>query len=132
MIRNNLSQGLGRRAENLAVELLRRANYQIINRNYRRKTGEIDIIAQPPTTGKKRQSREIVFIEVKYRGHRDYGGSILALTFRQQQRIRRTATLWLQQHAPNDNCQCRFDVIGFDDLTAPDSSNNFHWIEGAF
>ncbi len=115
---------IGQLAEQQAIDHLKSVNYTIITRNYRSKIGEIDIIARSP-------AKEWVFVEVKYRSHKDYGGGLYALTKKQQHRIRRTAERWLQQNDPDYNYQCRFDVIALSTLESGESTD-IQWIEGAF
>ena len=82
---------------------LRARGYRIEARNYRRKTGEIDIICTDGDT--------YVFIEVKTRQHCGFGHPIEAVTRRKQQQISRTALLYLTSRELHD-APVRFDVIG--------------------
>lgn len=88
--------------EQAAVNYLYHAGYDILERKYRRKTGEIDIIA--------RVRDSLVFIEVKTRTSTAYGFPAEAVTYRKQQKIINTAYCYLQ-HTQNMNTHCRFDVI---------------------
>ena len=65
-------QEIGKIGEDIACSYLEKNNYKIICRNYRTKTGEIDIIARDIT-------KEIVFIEVKTRQNLKYGYPIDAI-----------------------------------------------------
>lgn len=63
---------LGDRGENLASELLQKNGYKILNRNFRSKFGEIDIVAQDKET--------LVFVEVKARWSQKFGTPEEAIT----------------------------------------------------
>ncbi len=73
----------GIKGEELAVEYLRKKGYKIITRNFRSKTGEIDIIAIDGNT--------LVFVEVKARSSIEFGSPIDAITSRKLNSIIKTA-----------------------------------------
>lgn len=91
----------GRCGEDLAAAFLLKRGYRILIRNWRLKTGEIDIIAE--------QSGVLVFCEVKSRRSLLYGSGAEAVDRRKQQRIIRTALLYMQ--GLQLDRPCRFDVI---------------------
>lgn len=91
----------GAAGEVLAARFLREQGYDILAANYRCRFGEVDIIAA--------DDAYIVFVEVKTRGESARYTPREAVTVAKQQRIRKTAMLYLQQH-PTDR-QPRFDVI---------------------
>lgn len=76
--------------------------YRILDMNYRRPTGEIDVIAMKGDT--------VVFVEVKRRTTRRYGAPAEAVTPQKQARIVRTAALYLQEKRLDD-VGVRFDII---------------------
>jgi putative endonuclease len=88
--------------EQAAANYLYDAGYEIVERKYRSKIGEIDIIA--------RIENILVFIEVKTRRNTTYGFPAEAVTYRKQQKIINTASCYLQ-YIHNTNIYCRFDVI---------------------
>lgn len=97
---------IGLEAEQLAAKYLEYKGYQVLERRYRSRLGEIDLIA--------RQNACLVFVEVKYRKSLAEGRPSLAVNPAKQQRIRRTALQYLQQHgcqAAQNDVSCRFDVI---------------------
>ena len=96
---------LGKTGEDLACEELIRRGYAILDRRYRTRHGEIDIIA--------RDGKTIVFVEVKARAGDAYGGSGAAVTPRKQQRIVRMAIDFLARRRLQDE-PCRFDVVTVD------------------
>lgn len=110
----------GRAAEQTAVEFLQQQGLAIIGRNIRLRRGEIDIIA--------RDGHYWVFIEVKWRQREDFGGAAAALGPAQCQRIRRCASLYLQQQGLQESrTLCRFDVV----LVASDGQQ-CEWLANAF
>ena len=100
---SNKRISLGKRGEDIAVAHLRAKGYGIEVRNYRQKTGEIDIICKDGDT--------IVFVEVKARQHRGFGHPAEAVNRRKQMQISRTALLYLSSQELH-NVPVRFDVIG--------------------
>ena len=87
--------------EERAALYLRLHGYRILERNFRCRQGEIDIIA--------RRGDVVAFVEVKQRKNADYGEAREFVTFSKQRRIIRAAELWLvREHC---ELQPRFDVI---------------------
>lgn len=74
----------------------------MLERNYRRRQGEIDIIA--------REGDTLVFVEVKTCRSASFGEPENWVDFRKQQRIGRAAACYLQQHNLEET-PCRFDVV---------------------
>lgn len=93
---------LGRRGEELAVGFLKKRGYKIIERNYRCRRGEIDIVAQ--------DKKEIVFIEVKTRRSLRYGLPEEAISFYKREHIIKVGLIYLQQHRLEE-VNARFDVV---------------------
>lgn len=99
---SDLKQRSGRSGEDLAVEYLRGRGYKIIERNYRTRQAEIDIIA--------RYKGVMVFIEVKARRTDGFGHPKWAVTPSKQRKISMAALEYLKkQHAMG--CRARFDVV---------------------
>ena len=98
-------QALGISGENLACAELGRRGYAILERRYRTRFGEIDIIARDGDT--------IVFVEVKARLTDDFGGAAAAITGWKQRRIAQMAVDYLSRRKLHD-CPCRFDVVAID------------------
>ncbi|ATL69440.1 YraN family protein [Nocardia terpenica] len=93
---------LGAHGEELAARFLRDAGMEIIERNWRCRYGELDLIV--------RDAAVTAFVEVKTRSGLGFGTPAEAVTFVKQQRIRRLALLWLNEQAgPWRNI--RFDVV---------------------
>ena len=95
-------QCLGQNGEKIAADFLQGRGYTIVARNYRRRTGEIDIIA--------REGEMLVFIEVKTRSGKAYGSPAAAITPRKQRQISRTAQYYLAEQDLFDT-PARFDVV---------------------
>jgi putative endonuclease len=93
---------LGKSGEDIAVDYLQNHGYRLITRNYRRKSGEIDIICLDGDT--------YVFIEVKTRKSSRYGHPLEAVTRAKQRQISFTALDYLTRHDLLDT-PVRFDVI---------------------
>ena len=93
---------LGRTGEDLACEELKRRGYAIIARRYRRRGGELDIIA--------RDGQTMVFVEVKTREGRAFGEACEAVTANKRRTITRLALDYLMRHRLTE-CSCRFDVV---------------------
>ena len=93
----------GKTGENIAVFYLKTHFYKILERNYRCRMGEIDIIAQ--------KGGYLIFIEVKYRKNADSGLPAEAVNYPKQQHIKNTALNYLQAHGLTESTACRFDVI---------------------
>jgi len=92
----------GRRGEDAAVSFLEKHGYKILERNFRNRLGEIDIIA--------RDGRTICFIEVKARSTRDRGSPLEAITPLKQHKLSQMALFYLKQKSLT-NAPARFDVI---------------------
>lgn len=101
----------GEQGEVLAARLLEEKGYRILDRNFRTREGEIDLIAE--------DGQYIVFVEVKLRKNDRYGAAREYVTPAKQRRILAAAGGWLAEHA---DCvlQPRFDVIEiYEDAAAP-------------
>lgn len=93
--------------EKLAAKFLRKNGYRILDTNYSCRFGEIDIIAENDSF--------LVFVEVKLRKNDTYGTAREFVTAQKQERLRKTALMYLQQSELEK--QPRFDVI---EIYAPD------------
>lgn len=116
-------KALGEKYEDWAATLLEDRGLRLLERNFRGKTGEIDIIAQ--------DGAQLVFVEVRARSHRCFESAAGSVNLRKQQRIIRTAQLFLQRRPHWADMSCRFDVIAFE---PPQSGTRprIRWIRGAF
>ena len=96
------THSFGHSAESEAERYLRRKGYRILDRNVRSSRGELDLVVQA--------GKVLVFVEVKARRTRMYGGAPYAVTARKQERLIRLAARYLAAHRLR-NPPCRFDVI---------------------
>jgi len=102
-------QQRGAEAERDAAQLLIAAGYEIIERNFRCKAGELDIIA--------RDGDVLVFVEVRSRSDDDHGHAVEMIGRTKQRRVVRVARHYLAVAAPRFE-RCRFDVVA---ITAGDA-----------
>ena len=93
---------LGRRGEDAAERHLVSAGYRILERRYRTRFAEIDLIAEDGDT--------LVFIEVKTRSSLSFGRPAEAVDGRKRARIAGAASVYLARRAALDRA-CRFDVV---------------------
>ncbi len=96
---------LGRRGENAACDFLTRRGYEILERNYFERSGEIDLIAKKGET--------IVFAEVKTRRSSRFGAPEEAAHFQKQRKIIRLAARYLSLKGLTEN-PVSFDVLAVD------------------
>jgi putative endonuclease len=111
---------LGKKGEELAISKLKALKYRILERNFKCRLGEIDIIARDKST--------LVFIEVKTRATKDFGGPAAAVHERKQRQLSKVALVYLTQKKLFD-VPARFDVVAVE-LTPP--SPNIEVIRNAF
>jgi len=95
-------QTLGELGETLACDELRRRGYAILERRYRTRYGEIDVVA--------RHGEVLVFVEVKTRVGDAFGSGAEAVTGYKQRRVARMAADFLARRRLQDR-PCRFDVV---------------------
>ncbi|MBO6159617.1 MAG: YraN family protein [Firmicutes bacterium] len=103
--------------EERAAEWLEEQGLIILERNFRCRQGEIDLIALDEDV--------LVFVEIKYRRTRNTGFAIEAVNPRKQAVIRRVAQYYLLKKRKSENVPCRFDVLGFDGARVT-------WIKNAY
>jgi putative endonuclease len=94
----------GRQAEDRALAYLLRQGLVLIERNARSRRGEIDLVMRDAGT--------LVFVEVRQRRHRRFGGAAASIVATKQARLWRAAEVYLLRfaHPP----PCRFDAICID------------------
>jgi putative endonuclease len=108
----------GQYYEQQARSFLEQQGLLFVSANYRCRQGEIDLIM--------REHQTLVFVEVRYRASRDYGGALSSVTPAKQQKIRHTARYFLLNQQINEAHQaCRFDIVSYDD-------GQCNWLKNAF
>ena len=100
---------------------LERRGYAILDRQWRCRYGELDLVARDPTG-------RICFVEVKLRGGQMRGLPREAVRYRKQVRLRNSAALWMSAHDPD--APARFDVAEV--YALPDGSLRIEYLENAF
>jgi putative endonuclease len=110
-------QAKGAAAEQLAADYLQRAGLSLIERNFRVRGGEIDLIC--------RDGKTTVFVEVRLRSRGDFGGAAASITAAKQARLILAARHWLLRHGETP---CRFDCVLLDGL----EPKNIEWLRNAF
>ncbi|MDD2851358.1 MAG: YraN family protein [Desulfuromonadaceae bacterium] len=115
------NKGTGLLGEEVAANFLIARGYRILERNFRCKGGEVDIVARDPA------DKSLVFVEVKARRGLAYGVPQLAVTSFKQRQISKAALTWLSKNKLHDS-NARFDVIAIllhtDDLHAIEHIKN--------
>jgi len=109
------AQVAGGDAEERAAALLARHGLAIVERNYRTRLGEIDLVA--------RDGEYLVFVEVRSRAGARFGGALASITPRKRRRIVAAARQFLMRFTRVP--PCRFDVVAVD-------GGDAQWIRGAF
>jgi putative endonuclease len=95
-------QSLGQLGEELACEELERRGYAVLERRYRTRYGEIDIVAA--------HDGVLVFVEVKARAGDAFGSGAEAVTARKQRRVAQMAMDFVARRRLHGRA-CRFDVV---------------------
>lgn len=99
-----VKDAVGRFGEDVAAAHLTAAGLDVIERNWRCREGELDIVA--------RDGAELVFAEVKTRSSLAFGAPAEAIDWAKASRIRRLAVLWMQEHRGAEFwSSVRFDVV---------------------
>ena len=107
---------LGEDAERAAERFYLARGFRTVARNYRARTGEIDLIMS--------QDRLLAFVEVRLRRNPHHGSGAESVTVAKQRRLIHTAQRFLQDHRNLPWDQYRFDVVSI--------GREIHWIPGAF
>jgi putative endonuclease len=109
--------GLGASAEDAAAAFLTARGLKLVERNYRCRFGEIDLIL--------RDGRTLVFVEVRFRASAAFGGAGESITAGKRQKLLRTARHYMAAH--REFPACRFDAV----LLNGDIGN-VEWVANAF
>jgi putative endonuclease len=110
----------GRDAETLACDYLQAKGMTLVERNYRSRFGEIDLIMDDRDC--------LIFVEVRYRRQACYGSGAESVDHRKQARIVACARHYLLCHPRAAERACRFDVVAIDGGANP----AIEWITDAF
>ena len=107
--------------EQRALAELQRAGLRELARNYTTRLGELDLVMQDGAT--------VVFVEVRERVQAGHGDALASVSRGKQDKLIRTAQLWLAAHPEHAQRDCRFDVVSYDG--AADDAR-MQWLRGAF
>ncbi len=108
----------GDQAETLACSHLQQTGLQLVEKNYRCKGGEIDLIM--------RDGESLVFVEVRFRKSSSFGSAAESVTASKQRKLITAASHYLQRQ--RNSWPCRFDVVGITGEHDP----VIQWIKDAF
>jgi putative endonuclease len=119
---------IGNTAEKLALDYLQSQGLKLVARNFACKFGEIDLVMQ--------HNDVLVFVEVRYRKHQQYGTGAESVDYRKQQKILKSAEFFLQQNPKYKRNSCRVDVMSIGPNTCNSNSGSLketeiHWIANA-
>jgi putative endonuclease len=112
----------GNEAEAAACQFLQSRQVAILLRNYRCRTGELDIVAQSP-------DGVVIVAEVRLRARCNYGGAAASVDWRKQRKIQRATRHLLATHPHLARCALRFDVL---EIQPDDGGYAINWIRHAF
>jgi putative endonuclease len=114
------SKLVGAAFELRAQEFLQRQRLRFVARNVSCRSGEIDLIM-------RERDGALVFVEVRARAQRRYGGAAASIGWQKKRRIVRAAQHFLTTHVSRwrDQPACRFDVIAFE-------AGRLVWLRDAF
>ncbi len=111
----------GKYGEDVASRFLKQRGYCILERNYRRRTGEVDIVCE--------KDGIVVFVEVKRRSSDFFGHPSQAVDLRKRKHIAKSARKWLFERNLLGDCEVRFDVVS---IIRRDGNDEISHIEDAF
>ncbi|MGB7502776.1 MAG: YraN family protein [Azonexus sp.] len=111
---NDTTTTRGREAEERAARHLEGRGLRVVERNFRIRGGEIDLLC--------REGKTLVFVEVRLRSRSDFGGAGASITASKRRRIVLAARHYL---AGKPECDCRFDCVLID-------GGKLEWIRNAF
>lgn len=109
--------GKGAAAEDAAAAFLANRGLKLIERNYRCRFGEIDLILRDGNT--------LVFVEVRYRGNETFGGAAESITASKRGKLLKAARHYMAAHGQIP--ACRFDAVLMNG-----STNDIDWVRNAF
>lgn len=120
-IAQRASKDRGQWAENYACNFLCQQGLQLLEKNYRCRWGEIDLIMGDGPV--------VAFVEVRYRSASRFGTGADSITHAKCQRIIRTAEHYLQKHDKDNDMTCRFDVVS---IGPNQTRGETTWLKNAF
>lgn len=116
-------RSLGQAAEGWALTHLEEHGLRLLERNWRCRLGELDLVMLDGDT--------LVFVEVRYRRHAAWGGAEASVDARKRGRLAAAAQVFLQQQPRWAQRPCRFDVVAIAPAE-PSTAARLNWIRSAF
>ena len=116
------SQQTGKDAERLALRHLEQQGLRLLAQNWSCKRGELDLVMLDGDT--------VVFVEVRYRKHAQWGGALASIDGRKRQKLILAAQFFLQKEHRWADCPCRFDVVAME--STPSGTADLTWLKNAF
>ncbi|ACV26094.1 YraN family protein [Kangiella koreensis] len=111
----------GDHVELFAESYLKKQGLTLVEKNFNSRFGEIDLIMLDKSA--------LVFVEVRFRANTSYGSGAETVNFRKQQKIIKTAQLYLQANKKMQQRDCRFDVVS---VTLSAQEPLIEWHKNAF
>jgi putative endonuclease len=108
--------------EKRAERALRARGLQIVEKNYRCRLGEIDLIC--------RDGSVLIFVEVRYRSQTGFATAAASITRAKQRRLLQAAQHYLQRRGISGQVPCRIDVVAFDGRQS-EAEDGIQWLKNA-
>ncbi|MFQ6350798.1 YraN family protein [Pseudomonas sp. R11F] len=112
----------GKDAELQALQYLQRQGLRLLAQNWLCKRGELDLVMLDGDT--------VVFVEVRYRKHAQWGGALASIDGRKRQKLILAAQVFLQAEHRWADSPCRFDVVAIE--STPLGPADLNWLKDAF
>ncbi|OPA93897.1 YraN family protein [Pseudomonas fluorescens] len=112
----------GKDAELQALLYLQQHGLRLLAQNWLCKRGELDLVMLDGDT--------VVFVEVRYRKHAQWGGALASIDGRKRQKLILAAQFFLQKEHRWADSPCRFDVVAIE--STPAGHADLNWLKNAF
>ncbi len=112
---------LGNTSEALAQAYLEKQGFLLLQANFSCKQGELDLIM--------RRDKLLLFVEVRSKTNQKYGLPLETVTYKKQEKLRKTAEYYLHLHPELAALYCRFDVVS---VVWQGENASVQWIADAF
>ncbi|MGY2292574.1 YraN family protein [Pseudomonas sp. SDO528_S397] len=116
------SSQTGKDAELQALKHLQQHGLRLLAQNWLCKRGELDLVMLDGDT--------VVFVEVRYRKHAQWGGALASIDERKRQKLILAAQFFLQSEHRWSDAPCRFDVVAIE--SSPHATAGLNWLRDAF
>jgi len=116
------TQSIGKYAESLALEHLEARGLDLVARNFRCRSGEIDLVM--------RDAGCLVFVEVRYRKSGRFASAVESVDQRKQNKLLTAASFFVARHGQFRNLAMRFDVVALDGRSR--DQIRLQWLRDAF